>query len=116
MSDEPTYKDYVKEYSIKDFEKACKTNCLNFYSTGMILTTHLVLQDLMQHTYKGVWKEKKCTPKEAWESAFQQFNGHSGMSAAITATIIAQYSPRGEEFKKWCIKDNVVMVNWKGEK
>jgi hypothetical protein len=111
MSD-PTYKDYIKKELEKEFKEICHKNSLDFYSCGCLLTAHLVMNDLMAHTYEGVWKQDKCTPKEAWENAFKQFDGHSGMSAAMTATIIAKYSPRGEEFKAWCKKDEVVMVKW----
>ena len=110
------YKKYVKKKLWREFKKMCKNNSLDFYSSGCVLTAHLVMQDLMAHTFKGVWKMKKITPKEAWESAMKQTDYHSGMSAAVTATIIERYSPRGEEFKKWCIKDDVVMVNWKEDK
>jgi hypothetical protein len=113
MMEQVTYKHYVKKNLWKEFVKNCQQNCLDFYGCGCVLTAHLVMEDLMQHTYTDVWKKKKCTPKEAWESAFSQFNGHSGMSAAITATVIARYSPRGKEFAKWCEKNNIVMVNWK---
>jgi hypothetical protein len=107
-----TYKNYVKKGMWKAFEKVCKSNSLNFYGCGILLTVHLVMEDLMGHTYCGVWKMDKCTPKEAWEDAFEQFDGHSGMSAAIAATIIAKFSPRGEEFAAWCKKNNIVDVNW----
>lgn len=108
----PSYKNYVKPELIKDFEKHCKINCLDFYGCGCVLTAHLVMGDLMQHTFKGVWTEKKVTPKEAWEDAMD-CSDHSGMSAAMTAATIAKFSPRGKEFKEWCIKDEPVMVNWK---
>ncbi len=109
------YKNYVKKGLWNDFVKMCHNNSLEFYGCSCVLTAHLVMQDLMQHTYKGIWKEPECTPKEAWKSAFKQFGGHSGMSAAMTATIIAKYSPRGKEFVDWCKKDEVVMVNWKAK-
>ena len=108
------YKKYVKKELWKQFEKQCKVNSLDFYSSGIVTSTHIVMENLMAHTFKGVWKKKKVSVKEAWEEGIKN-HGHSGMSAAITATIIAKYSPRGEEFKKWCIKDNVVMVDWSEE-
>ncbi len=113
---EVTYKDYVKKELWKDFVKMCKKNCLDFYSGGCTLTAHLVMEELMHHTYKSVWKDEKVSPKEAWENAMSQTNYHSEMSAAMAATIIARYSPRGEEFAKWCKKDDVVMVNWDKKK
>ena len=109
---EKSYKDYVKPELIKKFEKLCEINSKDFYSCGTILTAHLVMEALMQHTFKGIWKKDKATSKEAWEDALKQTDYHSGMSAAITATMIAKFSPRGEEFKNWCIKDDVVMVGW----
>ena len=111
--EEPTYKNYVKPELIKEFEKMCESNSKDFYSSGCVTTAHIVMNDLMAHTYKGVWKHKKIGPKDAWQGAMNSHPGHSGMSAAITATIIAKYSPRGEEFKKWCIKTDAVMVDWK---
>ena len=110
------YQKYVKKELWKEFEKQCKKNSLDFYSCGCILTAHLVMEDLVGHKLKGICKEKKVTPKEAWESAMSQTDYHSGFSAAITATIIAKYSPRGDEFKNWCKKDDIVMVNWDKKK
>ena len=114
------YKNYVKPELYDEFVEACKKNSLDFYSCGCILTAHLVLEGLMQHKIKNYSPvkdtEKKLTPKEAWESAMNQTRYHSGYSAAMTATMIAHFSPRGPEFKKWCIKDDVVMVNWDGKK
>ena len=72
----------------------------------------MIMEDLMGHTYKGVWKLSKDTPKEAWDSGMKQTDYHSGASASMCATIIARYSPRGEEFVRWCKKDDVVMVKW----
>jgi len=114
--DDVTYKDYVKKSLWEDFVKQCHKNSLDFYSCGCILTAHLVMKDLMCHTYTDVWKEDKVTVKEAWYSGMDQTPYHSCMSASITATIIAKYSPRGEEFAEWCQKDDVVMVDWKGKK
>ena len=110
---EKEYEKYVEKKLYKEFEKMCKINSLDFYSCGCILTAHLVLDYLMRHIDTGGVMEEKATPKEAWDDAMKQTDYHSGYSAAFTASIIARYSPRGEEFKKWCIKDNVVMVNWK---
>lgn len=110
------YKEYVKLGLIKEFEKMCKKNSLDFYSSGCVLTAHLVMEDLMKHKVKGELKEKKVSVEEAWFDAMDQNGYHSGMSAAITATIIARFSPRGEEFKRWCKKNDVVMVNWDNEK
>jgi len=109
---EPTYRDYVKRGLHKKFVELCHNNSLDFYSCGCILTAHLVLKRLMSHTFQGFWKEKKYTPKQAWDDAMQQTDYHSGASAAGTAIMVAQYSPRGEEFKQWCKKSEVVMVKW----
>ena len=107
---------YVKKGKWKKFTEVCEKNSLDFYSCGCILTAHLVMEKLMEHKERGPLKSKKSTPKEAWEYAMKQTPYHSGMSAAMTAIIIVEYSPRGEEFKEWCIKDDVVVVNWKGDK
>ena len=109
---ETTYKDYVKKEMIEKFEKHCKVNCLDFYSCGCVLTAHLVLKDLMRHTFEGPIKEDKCSPKEAWDNAMEETPYHSGYSAGTTAIIVAVYSPRGDEFKEWCKKENIVMVKW----
>jgi hypothetical protein len=112
--DDVTYKHYVKKELWNEFVKTCHKNSLDFYSCGCLITAHLVMQDLMAHTYEDPWKEDKCTPQEAWESAMTQCgNGHSGMSAAMTACMIARYSPRGREFACWCNKNKIVDVNWK---
>ena len=119
MTTEKEYKKYVKKELWTKFKKHCELNSLDFYSSGCILTAHLVMEYLMQHEPYGEVGEiraDKVTPKEAWERAIEQTSYHSGMSAAMTATIIAKYSPRGDEFKKWCIKDDVVMVNWGNKK
>ena len=107
-------KEYVKPNLVKKFEKFCEKNSKDFYSCGCILTAHIVMKALMRHKDKeiGLFKPIKLTPKESWEKGMRVCPEHSGASAAVTATIIARYSPRGEEFKKWCIKDDVVMVNW----
>lgn len=110
------FKSYVKPSLYKEFEKLCEANSKDFYSSGCITTAHIVMSDLMGHTFEGAFREKKVTPKEAWENGMEQCAGHSGMSAVMTATIIAKYSPRGDEFKNWCIKDNVVMVDWRPAK
>jgi hypothetical protein len=110
------YKKYVVPKLHKDFIKMCKINSTDFYGSGIVTTAHLIMEDLMSHIPdiddKHSLVEKKCSIKEAWENGMEQMPIHSGMSAAITATIIAKYSPRGEEFKKWCIKNNVVDVKW----
>jgi hypothetical protein len=95
-------KNYVKLDLLADFKKMCEINSKDFYSCGCVQSAHLCMIQLV----------KGDTPKEAWEHCMKDA-GHSGMSAAITATIIAKYSLRGDEFKKWCIKDDVVMVDWK---
>jgi hypothetical protein len=101
MSKEPTYKNYVKPELQKEFVKYCKMNCLDFYSCGCVLTTHLVMQKLMQHTYEGVWKGNKVSVKDAWEDAMKQNNYHSGCSAGMTASAVSHFSPRGKEFQQW---------------
>ncbi len=105
------YEKYVKKELWKKFEQMCKKNCLNFYSCSCVFSAHLVMEKLSYPQKKDVIKHKKMSCKEAWEEGISG-HGHSGMSAAITATVIAKYSPRGDEFKKWCIKDNIVMVDW----
>lgn len=109
------YKKYVKKELWKDFEKHCKINSLDFYSCGCILSAHLVMQNLSYPQKDDIVKHKKMSCKESWEAGIKEV-GHSGMSAAATAIIIARYSPRGNEFKKWCEKNDIVMVNWKGSK
>ena len=91
----------------------CAINSKHFYSSGCVTTAHIVMSELMQHTFKAPFKQKKITPNEAWADGMKQNSGHSGMSAALTALIIAEYSPRGGEFKEWCMKNNVVWVDWK---
>ncbi len=110
------YKEYVKPELIKEFEKHCKANSLDFYSNGCILTAHMVMEKLMQHKSNSICKRDKVTPKEAWEDTMKQTDYHSGMSAAFTATVIAKYSLRGEEFKKWCVESDAVMVDWSVKK
>lgn len=111
--EDPDYKDYVKPELIKDFEKSCKINSLDFYGCGCVLTAHIVMKRLMAHTFDKTWKERKCNPKTAWFEAMAVMSDHSGASAAMTAIMIARYSPRGEEFKRWCKKHDVVGVKWK---
>jgi hypothetical protein len=97
----PTYKDYVIKEKQAEFVKHCKENCLDFYSCGCILTAHLVMQKLMQHTYEGVWRREEVSPKNAWNDAMKQTNYHSGCSAGFTASIVSHFSPRGKEFQEW---------------
>lgn len=113
MHEEPTYKDYVKPELIKKFERVCKLNSTDSYSSGIMTTAHIIMENLMSHTYDKIWKKKKPTPKQSWELGMQQNPHHSGMSASMVAVIVYEFSPRGEEFRKWCMKDDVVMVNWK---
>lgn len=100
-----TYKDYVKREFCNKFKKHCEINCLDFYGCGCILTAHLVMKDLMCHTFKGVWKGKKVTPVEAWQGAMQSTDFHSACSASFTASIISMFSLRGKEFQKWWNKE-----------
>jgi hypothetical protein len=109
---EITYKDYVKKGKWKTFVDTCHKNSIDFYGCGTVLTAHLVMRNLMKHKFKGVWREPKQTPKEAWELAFKETPFHSGMSAACVAVMVARYSPRGDEFKEWCKLNDVVMVAW----
>ena len=115
---EYTYKEYVKPELIEEFEKHCKINSLDFYSSGCITSAHIIMRVLMEHTHVikneryGTIMHKKVSPKEAWESGMRNM-GHSGASASMVAMIVARFSPRGEEFKEWCKKDDVVMVKWK---
>lgn len=102
-----TYKDYVIKEKQKEFIEHCKDDSTDFYSCGIILTAHLVMGHLMEYLDE--------TPKEAWNKSMAQTPYHSGYSAAATAVVVAKYSLRGDEFKEWCIKDKVVMVEW-GEK
>ena len=67
-----------------------------------ITSLHNILRDLMVHKATGWYKGKKMTPKEAWDDGLD--DGHSGMSAAYVALAVYNFSPRGEEFKKWCMK------------
>ena len=104
--DEKGYRQYVEESKWLEFEKVCEMNSMDFYGCGCILTAHLVMEKLMAHIGESVLKEKKCTPKEAWEEAMVSDPGHSGASAAMTANLISTYSPRGKEFKKFWKKEN----------
>jgi hypothetical protein len=76
------------------------------YGKSVVDTAIFIMKMLMN---------KKLTPKEAWDMGHKEYPVHSIMSASCCALIIANLSPRGNEFKKWCIKDDVVMVNWKGK-
>ena len=110
--DADSYEHYVKPELLVDFKESCHVNSTDFYSSGCVTTAHIVMKDLMQHELEGIWKGDKLTPKECWENGMRGNPGHSGASAAMTAIMIAKFSPRGEEFKKWCIKDDVVWVKW----
>lgn len=109
------YQRYVKKGLWKDFEKMCKINSTDFYSSGCVTSTHIILEKLSYLQKDDILKRKKMSCKEAWELGIKNY-GHSGMSAAITATIVYKYSPRGEEFKKWCKKNDIVMVDWGDDK
>jgi len=100
---EKEYKKYVKKELLKEFEKNCKINSLDFYGCSCVLTAHLVMSDLMRHEKHkdSDLSETKVTPEEAWKSAMEQTPYHSGFSAGCTAQTIIHFSPRGEEFKKW---------------
>jgi len=105
MSKEYTYKDYVKKGLWSEFKRMCEKNSLDFYGCGCVLTAHLVLKNLMGHTFKGTWKQIKVSPKDAWNSAMEQTDYHSGASVGMTVSIIFYFSPRGKEFKKWWKKN-----------
>lgn len=117
IMNEYTYKNYVKPELIKEFEKMCRKNSLDFYSSGCMTSAHIIMHDLMKHTHVienkmyGRIEHKKVSPKEAWESGMRN-TGHSGASAAMTALTVAKFSLRGDEFKEWCKKENIVMVKW----
>jgi len=112
MKQEKEYKKYVKREVWNDFEKFCKINSTDGYSKSVLTSAKQIMKKLMQHEGNGS-KLKKLTPKKAWEEGLG--DEHSAMSASITAVTVAQFSPRGEEFKRWCIKKDIVMVDW-GEK
>ena len=95
--------DYVKKGQEKVMKNYIDKNT-DFYGGSIVNTAIFVMKKLM---------DKKFTPKQAWKEGMEKYNGHSGMSAAYTATMVVNLSPRGEEFKNWCIKDNVVWVDWK---
>ena len=95
------YEQYVKKELIKEFEKMCKKNSLDFYSCGCVLTAHLCMSTLMNNKI-GILDKKKLNPKMAWERAISQTPYHSGMSANMTKQMIIRYSKRGKEFKEWC--------------
>jgi len=101
-----SYKNYVKPELQKEFVNCCHENSLDFYSCGCILTAHLVLEELMQHTYNGAWKKEKISVKKAWQDAMKQTNYHSGCSASFTAGIVSYFSPRGKEFQQWWNKSH----------
>jgi len=82
---------YVRKERHDEFEFMCKKNCLDFYSCGVVLSSHLIMSDL----YDGL------TPKDAHDSAFKTMTGHSGASASMVISIVKHFSPRGEEFYKW---------------
>ena len=104
--DDVTYKHYVKKGLWTEFRKVCENNSKDFYGCGIVLSTHFILKDLMQHTYEDVWKEDKVTPKEAFDHGMNSVPIHSGSSAEYTASMVSHFSPRGEEFKVWWDKEN----------
>ena len=96
--------DYIKKGLEKQFKEQCNKN-KDAYGKSVIDTAKVIMERLM---------DKMATPKSAWYYGLKQFpHTHSIMSAAYVAITIAQYSPRGDEFKRWCKKDDVVNVNWK---
>lgn len=111
-ADDPTYRDYVKPEMHGAFKKMCHDNSEDFYSCGIILSMHLVLKNLMQHKFTGVLGGDKMSPKEAWEDGLKDV-GHSGMSASCVAVNVSHFSPRADEFVRWCIENDIVMVDWK---
>ena len=98
----------------KEYEKYCEINSKDFYSSGIIASAHLIMEKLSYPQKGDILKHKKMSCKEAWECGIKG-PGHSGMSAAAVAITIFNFSPRGEEFRKWCKKEDIVMVDWDGE-
>ncbi len=96
------YKKYVKKGLWTKFSKFCEMNSKDFYSSGIMTTAHMVMEYLAEGN----------SPKESWKRGMENNPGHSGMSAAATAVTIANYSIKGDEFKEWCKKEDIVMVNW----
>lgn len=92
----------IKKSLWGDFEIASETN-KDFYGKGIVDTALVVMKAL----YKGK------SPKDAWNFGMSKHPGHSGMSAAYTAIMVSKYSVHGDKFRKWCIMDDAVMVNWK---
>jgi len=95
------WKHYVKQGLHTEFYGQCVMNCMDFYSCGCILTAHLVMMDLARHLAKDAVSKKKVSPKEAWDSGMKQTPYHSGASAGMTASMVARYSIRGDEFREW---------------
>ena len=93
----------IKKGLVNQFQKQCDKN-KDSYGKSVMDTAKFIMDRLV---------DKKITPKRAWNMGMKKFPVHSGMSAAYVAVMIFQYSPRGEEFKKWCKDNNIVEVNWK---
>lgn len=104
------YKEYVKKDKINEFENFCKINSVDFYSCGVLLTVHLILEELMRHKGENP-KEKKVTPQQAWDYAISNCPYHSGMSASAVVLEVIYYSPRGKEFMEWA-KTQDFLINW----
>lgn len=107
------YQKYVKEELWKEFEKHCKTNSLEFYGCGCVLTAHLVMSNLVGDEGSTL-KTVPLKPKDAWNRAMEQTPYHSGFSAGCTAQIVSQFCVKGEEFRKWWNLDN--QIRDEGEK
>lgn len=102
--EERGYKKYVKRELIKGFEKLCRIQSLDSIGCSCLLSLHYALEDLMKHTYDS-FEKKKITPRKAWENAMENVPVHSGATAEAVARAVVKYSPRGEEFRKWYIKE-----------
>jgi len=89
---------YVKKEFHEEFEAACKKNCLDFYSCGIILTAHMIMMELCN----------KKSPKEAHDIAFKNVTGHSYASASMALSMAKHFAPRGEEFYAWCKENKVI--------
>lgn len=107
------YERYVIKEKIPKFVEYCENNCLDFYSCGIITTLHLVLRNLMLHKEIGIFTAtEELTPEMAWKDAIEQTPYHSGASISIVAIAVAEFSIRGEEFKKWAKKDGGFQIKW----
>jgi len=107
------YSKYVKPELTVSWSKYVEHNTGDKTGDYIILTSLTMMINLMRHTFDGVHRGTKLTPKQAWNLTINSIPKTTPGVKALAAIDVAYYSMRGVEFRQWCIDNDIVKVDWK---